>query len=143
MLFIVGAVHQAATSRVERVLQQRGITTSAHVVGSTYDPGAGDPNGFTTDTVQFRVADGHTQRAVVGHHGDDHHEQASGITGIVYDPEHPAVVMSVEALADSLPGLDLVVAIGGATMVNLAALALLLSSLQISIRPHRERPTPP
>lgn len=134
VLSIVGAVHQSTTTHDVRVLHERGITTAAEVMRSAYDPGGGDPNGWTTDTVQFREPGGHIRQAPVGHHGDDHIERASGTINIVYDPEDPHVVMSAEQLADSTPGADLAIAIVVTAVVLLGALALLLPAVQISVR---------
>jgi len=57
-LSILGALHQATKTHDARALQQRGVTTSATVLRSSYDPDGGDPNGWTTDTVQFRDTQG-------------------------------------------------------------------------------------
>lgn len=136
VLSIVGVAHQSTTTHNVRVLHQRGITTSADVLRSAYDPGGGDPNGWTTDTVQFHDPAGHLRQAVVGHHGDNHIERASGMMAIVYDPKHPDVVMSAEQLANSTSGADLTIAIVITAVVILATLALLLPALQIS-KAHR------
>jgi hypothetical protein len=136
ILAIIGVVHQSATTHDERVLHQRGIATAAELLRSEYDPGGGDPNGWTTDTVQFHDSGGHLRQAVVGHHGDDQIERASGTLTIVYDPEHPDVVMSAQQLADSAPGGDLALAFGFTAVVWLAAIALLLPAIQIS-KTHR------
>lgn len=136
ILSIVGAVHQSTTTHDVRVLHECGLTAAAEVMRSAYDPGGGDPNGWTTDTVQFGEPGGHIRQATVGHHGDDHFERASGTITIVYDPKNADVVMSAEQLADSTPGADLAVAIVITAVVLLAALALLLPALQIFMRRH-------
>ncbi len=140
VLSIVGAVHQATATHRVRVLQQRGIRTVAEVLKSAYDPGGGDPNGWTTDTVQFHDPGGHLRQAVVGHHGDDHLERGSSEVTIVYDPKHPDVAMSAEEFANSTPGIDQAIAFATTAVVILAALGLLLPALQISKRSTGKRP---
>ena len=131
VLSIIGAIHQITTSSQTRELQRYGIATSAHVLKSSYDPEGGDPNGWTTDTVEFRRSNGKTQQAVIGHHGEDI-ERISGVIKIVYDPDQPDVVMSAAQMKDASPNADLAVAIIFITLNILAALWLLFYALHIS-----------
>lgn len=102
---IVGAVRQWSTSAEERSLQQRGVTIAATLVQAAYDPSGGDPDGWTTDTVRFS-AFGHVEQVVVGHHGDAGPERSSGALSVVFDPEHPAVAVSLTEVDAATPSLD-------------------------------------
>lgn len=137
VLTIVGVVQASVTARDVHALQQRGAAMTANLLSSSYDPDGGDPDGWTTDTVQFRDQRGNVERAVVGHHGDDHTEQTSRTIPIVYEPAHPGNVMSAQQLETATPDADLAVGIAIATVVVLAGLALLLRALEISTSQRR------
>jgi len=131
-LSILGALHQATKTHDTRALQQRGVTTSATVLRSSYDPDGGDPNGWTTDTVQFRDTQGRNNQADVGHHGDNHVEQGTRTPPIIYDPHHPTVAVSAQEYANSTPALDLTAAVAITAVLVISALATLLSAFELS-----------
>jgi len=131
VLSILGALHQATKTHDTRALQQRGVTTSATVLRSSYDPDGGDPNGWTTDTVQFRDTQGRNNQADVGHH-DNHVEQGTRILPIIYDPHHPTVAVSAQEYANSTPALDLTAAVAITAVLVISALATLLSAFELS-----------
>lgn len=60
----------------------------------------------------------------------------------MYDPDHPDVVMSAQKIADSTPDDDLAIAIVAATVITLAATALLPPGLRMSRRPRRSHAGP-
>lgn len=131
-LSLLGTVREATNTDDTRALQQRGVTTSATVLQSTYDPNGGDPDGWTTDTVQFGNASGRDNYAVVHHHGDNHVEQRTGTLGIIYDPSRPSIAMSTQEYANSTPGADLTVAVVITAILIIGAVALFLMAFEFS-----------
>lgn len=139
ILSILGTVRQASTSNDASILHQRGVATVAKVTQSSYDPGGGDPNGWTSDTVRFQDSAGRVTQVVVGHHGDNHVERNTGNFNIVYDTQHPSVAMSDQQFANATPGADLAIAAILTAVCLVAAVGLLLPALQLSSRPASQR----
>lgn len=76
---------------VHDALDVRGVTTTATVLRYSYDPGGGDPGGWTTDRIGFSTATGAQVVATVGHHAAGP-ERFSRTLEVTYDPRDPRVV---------------------------------------------------
>lgn len=83
------AASDAARAKQVRALTTHGVTITARVLSSHYDPDGGDPGGWTRDVVEFNTATG-TVQTTVGHHDTDQPERTSGQLVILYDPRQPA-----------------------------------------------------
>lgn len=77
--------------RENSAIVARGVTAQATVTGVSYDPGNGDPDGWTSLRVSLPLPDGQTVRQTVGHQGSPTESIGSQVT-IRYDPQRPSAV---------------------------------------------------
>jgi hypothetical protein len=133
-LGIVATLSVAHTADRGSALSTRGITTTARLVDSHYDPGGGDPAGWTTDHVSFTDRDGQVIRATVGHHDDDLVEKAAGSMTIVYDPLHPtdAAPTSSGLVSNDSSNIPTLIGAGLTAVLAIALLFGLMSIFQIT-----------
>lgn len=68
------------------------------MLSSTYDPGGGDPDGWTSEHVVFQPDSANSEYALLGHHGPNTGQGPGSKVSVVYDPRHPSNV----ALASEL-----------------------------------------
>jgi hypothetical protein len=109
--------------RQHRVLDQRGVTTTATVLSYAYDPDGGDPGGWTTDRVGFTTASGAMVTATVGHH-DPGPERVSRVLEVTYDPQHPTVARAARYSDDAGDPVNAVIGAVFATLVTAGAAVL-------------------
>jgi hypothetical protein len=140
---IHGNFSDTATLRHYRALTARGVTTSADLVKSSYDAGGGDPGGWTTDTVRFRVTDGKTVQTVVGHHDSDQPERSAGRINIVYDPQHPTTALTLIEFEQSSPFPDLIVGLAMSVLLVIAAAVAIFFAIHLTIGPPSNRTQQP
>jgi hypothetical protein len=129
VFFSFAVARTVAARQHVHALRARGIATTATVINSHYDPGGGDPNGWTTDTIELTTAGDRLVHATVGHHGDDNQEKRTHTIKIVYDPQNLTVVQTASTLLDATPDLDLDMAVAMLTLAALAGTTVLLSAL--------------
>jgi hypothetical protein len=132
-LCVLGIRSSAAEQATTSTLTARGVTTLATVLSSSYDAGGGDPGGWSTDQISFTTTNGQPQTATVGHHNNDTPERASGRLPVIYDPTHPGTVMSVADYRYPNSAGAVVIGIAFMTFIALAAVALLLSVLKVTL----------
>lgn len=119
------------TLHAHRALDSRGLTTTATVLTSSYDPDGGDPNGWTTDQMRFTTAAGTVVTATLGHHGRGG-ETAGNRQRVTYDPRDPSVArLSAYVDDDDDPTYALV---GAALAVGVTAAAFCVASRALTVR---------
>ncbi len=130
---VFGVLKSESEANRQSVLSERGVTTSAVVLHSSYDSGAGDPGGWTTDAVTFTDRSGHTVAVTVGHHYDDAPEQATARLAVIYDPTHPTTAMSVIDYQDDPSAGGVFFGIALLALVVSTAIGFLISALRFTV----------
>ena len=104
------------------------------VVGhSSYDPGGGDPGGWTTDQVTFIDRRGQAIAVTVGHHDSDATERANGHLAVIYNPAHPTTAMSVLDYQNDQSAGGVLVGIGLLAIFGSTAIGCLISALRFTV----------
>lgn len=133
VLGVFGALKSASDANRQAALTNHGVTTLATVVDSSYDSGAGDPGGWTTDHVTFTDGSGQRVAVTVGHHYDHTSERATGHLAVIYDPTHPTTAMSVLDHQDD-PSVDgILMAVAFVTLFGSTAVGFLISALRFTV----------
>jgi hypothetical protein len=86
VISVHGVFEDQRKAQVAHQLRQNGIVIAAELTHSSYDASAGDPGGWTTDTVRFTTESGTSIITTVGHHYSDEAERATGRLDVFYDP---------------------------------------------------------
>lgn len=137
---LYGVLRSASADDRQSALAKRGVRTTATVVHSSYDAGAGDPGGWTTDEVAFIDRDGKTFGVTVGHHHDDAPEEASGHLLVIYDPAKPTTVMSVLDYQNDQSAGGVVIGTAFLAIFGLTGIGFLISAVRFTVegpsRPH-------
>lgn len=133
-LTAVATLRVAHTADRSHALSTRGVAVTAHVIDSHYDPGGGDPNGWTNDHVSFTDRSAQLIHVTVGHHNDNHVEQATGSMTIVYDPRQPtdAAPTSSALVTDNSQDIPPLIGAAVTALLAISSLLVLASALRIT-----------
>lgn len=132
---VFGVLRSVSDADRQAALTNRGVTTLATVVHSSYDASAGDPGGWTTDRVTFLDVSGQTIDTTVGHHYADQPERTTGHLAVIYDPTHPTTAMSLLDHQDDPSADGVLMAVGFTTLFGSTAIGFLISALRFTVRP--------
>jgi hypothetical protein len=128
MAVAVGSVRFLESAGRWHALEQRGVSAQATVLMSTYDPGGGDPNGWTSEEVVFQPSNANSEYARLGHHGPNTGQGRGSEVSVVYDPRHPSNVALLSELSAHRGDYTASRFVGAGGFV-LAALLVLLAAL--------------
>jgi hypothetical protein len=133
VLCVFGALKSASDANRHAALANHGVTTLARVGDSSYDSGAGDPGGWSTDDVTFTDGSGQAIAVTVGHHYDDSAERATGHLTVIYNPTHPTTAMSMLDYQNDPSAGEILIGVVLAALFGATAIGFLISALKFTL----------